>query len=277
MVKIIDIDKLFDDYISDYVYKNIGKVKPEQIENEMPKLYEQFGNEKLKQLDGKTPNTYYLDFSAKQLIQCLKEHLIKGIAISDFLCEAIISNKDCAQEIREELQKENEEQFVVYLINILNDMDIEPPFGRYLEFVLFDYPESIAELSTEILCSYADKVKEKIIEQYSDANEKTQERLAEILSNAKKDDRVFDILIQAFACRQDNIPLHAAFLSKYGDERALPFLLTAIESDKISYADFEELRFAIESLGGEYNKTRDISKDKTYKIINKINKEKNKR
>ena len=38
-MKIIDIDKLFDDYISQYVYENIGKVKPEEIEDKMPVLY----------------------------------------------------------------------------------------------------------------------------------------------------------------------------------------------------------------------------------------------
>ena len=35
MVKLIDVDKLFDEYISGYVYKNIGKVKPEEIENKI--------------------------------------------------------------------------------------------------------------------------------------------------------------------------------------------------------------------------------------------------
>ena len=70
-----------------------------------------------------------------------------------------------------------------------------------------------------------------------------------------------------FAKNTDNIPLYASYLAKYGDERALPFLMTAIEGEKISYADFEELRFAIEALGGKYDKERDFSQDKTYKKI----------
>ena len=43
--------------------------------------------------------------------------------------------------------------------------------------------------------------------------------------------------------------------------------MTAIEGEKITYADFEELRFAIEALGGTYDKKRDFSKDKTFKKI----------
>ena len=54
MVKIIDIDALFDKYISDYVYTSIGKEKPEEIENKIPALYISFGDTKLKDLDGKT-------------------------------------------------------------------------------------------------------------------------------------------------------------------------------------------------------------------------------
>ena len=88
-----------------------------------------------------------------------------------------------------------------------------------------------------------------------------------ILSNCKDDDRVFDILVAEFAKNQKEIPLYAGYLAKYGDKRALPFLLASIEKEKISYADFEELRFAIEALGGEYTKERDFSADKTYKKI----------
>ena len=43
--------------------------------------------------------------------------------------------------------------------------------------------------------------------------------------------------------------------------------MTAIENEKISYADFEELRFAIEALGGSYDKIRDFKSDKSFKKI----------
>ena len=44
-------------------------------------------------------------------------------------------------------------------------------------------------------------------------------------------------------------------------------LITEEENPKISYPDFEELRFAIETLGGEYTKQRDFSSDKYYKKL----------
>ena len=83
---------------------------------------------------------------------------------------------------------------------------------------------------------------------------------------------MFDILVLEFAKHADNVPLYANYLAKYGDDRALPILMKAIEAEGISYADFEELRFAIEALGGIYDKKRDFSADKTFKKIKSIKK-----
>ena len=267
MIKIIDLDALFDKYIEEYVYKNIGKVNPEEIENKMPVLYSKFGDEKLKELDGKTPNTFYKEYTSKELLECLKEHLEKGISVSDFLYEAIQGKKESSEEINLKLKEDNGEEFTAYLMNLLSDIGGEIPAERYLEFIIYDYPESISELATENLENSAESIKETIIKEIRQVSEGKKAKLIDVLSNCKNDDRVFDLLVEEFVKHRENLPLYASYLVKYGDERALPFLLTAIEDDKISYADFEELRFSIEALGGEYNKTRDFSREKTYKKI----------
>ena len=267
MVKLIDVDKLFDKYIEHFVYSNIGKVKPEEIENKIPELYVKFGNEKFKELDGKTPNTYYRDFSGQDLIACLKRHLTEGVSVSDFLCEAITDNPKNQSALIECLNVDEDEEVTLYVMNMISDGNFEIPTARYLEFVTLDYGETIRELATEQLACSAEKVKEEVLALFKDAEQIVKANLTEILSNCKNDDRVFDILVAEFAKNQDNIPLYAGYLAKYGDERALPFLKVAIEKEKISYADFEELRFAIEALGGEYDKVRDFSNDKTFKKI----------
>lgn len=267
MIKVIDVDELFDKYISDYVYSNIGKVKPEEIENKIPQLYAEFGNAKLKELDGKTPNEYYKAFSGKQLLECLKNHLDKGVSVSDFLCEALTGNPENENALVEALTSYDEEEFILYVMNMLGEMGSKKPAKRYLEFIMWDFSESIRELATELLKDMAELVKEDVLSQFNEADAARKACLTEILSGCKKDDRVFDILVSEFAKNQNNVPLYAGYLAKYGDERALPFLMASIEREKISYADFEELRFAIEALGGEYNKERDFSSDKTFKKI----------
>lgn len=278
MIKVIDVDTLFDEYISGYVYKNIGKVKPEEIENQIPKLYVEFGDKPLKELDGKTPNTYYKSFSGKELLDCLKGHLTGGVPVSDFLCEALIENPENQDDLIKALDDESLEEFTVYVMNIIKDNGADKVKDKYLKYILWDYSEVIRELATETLIDFADDVKEDILSQFNDAEESKKIYLTEILAHTKQvsgDNRTFDILIAEFVKHQDQIPIYAGYLSKYGDDRAIPFLTAAIENEKISYADFEELRFAIEALGGEYNKTRDFSKDKSYKKIKAVEKPQN--
>lgn len=267
MIKIIDIDSLFDSYISDYVYQNVGKIKPEEIENQMPVLYEEFGDKSLPELDGKTPNSFYKEYSATELLECLKNHVEQGVSVSDFLCEAIIANVNGEDALIESLSKDNEEEYTLYLLNILSEMGSKKYYNRLLEFILWDYSEPIRELATELLGAGVNQVKEQIIAQFNEVDEVKKACLTDVLSNAEKDDRIFNILTLEFVKHQENVPLYASYLAKYGDERALPFLMQAIENPKIKYSDFEELRFAIEALGGEYDKLRDFSNDKSYKII----------
>lgn len=266
MIKIIDIDELFDKYISDFVYQNIGKVKPEEIENQIPKLYNEFGDKALDELDGLTPNTYYLQFEISDLLKCLKSHIEDGVSVSDFLCEAITSKKENEAYLIKALDDKDEE-FTLYIMNMLVDMESKACADRFLEFILWDYSSPIKELATEHLKNIANTVKAQILSQFNDAGESVKEYLSEILSMCEKEDKIFDILVNQFVKNSSKIPIYAGYLSKYGDQRALPFLMTQIEREDISYADFEELRFAIEALGGEYNKIRDFKKDSTYKKI----------
>ncbi len=265
MIKIIDVDNLFDSYIEGYVMENVGKVKPEEIENKIPVLYAEFGDKSLKELDGKTPNTFYRQFSAAELLECLKGHIEKDVAVSDYLCEAL---RDTAEkEMAEELNKELPEEYALYLMNILSDAGSTLAVNRYLDFVLFDYSENMREVATELLYPFADLIKEKALDNFDDASKQVKDCLIDIFSHASHDDRIFNILIEEFCTNKKNLALNSAYLSKYGDERALTYLLEAIEDKNISYTDFEELRFAIESLGGEYTEQRDFSSDSNYKKL----------
>ena len=268
MIKILDLDKLFDKYIESYVYSNIGKIKPEEIENNIPVLYVKFGNESLNELDGKTPNEYYKTFTAEELLFALKEHLEKGVPVSDFLCEALTVNSKNAQAIIKELSSDNDEQYTLYLMNMLEEMNADIPTERFLDFVILDYSEPIKELASEMLQKKSDKVKSTILKEYENVSDKTKTYLVEILSYVKlKEDKIFDILIKEFVSHPKEIPFYVNLLARYGDERAVPFIKTVIEDDKISYADFEELRFALEVFGEVYDKERDFSKVKFYNKI----------
>ena len=267
MIKIIDLDKLFDKYIEKYVLDNVGKVKPEEIEDKIPVLYEEFGNAVQKDLDGKTPNEYYREYSPEELLVALKAHIDGDVPVSDFLIEAITANKESVKPVKAAIMQDDSEQFIAYLMNIMTDLKAEIPVGRYIEFALYDYPDSIGELATEALKENADAAKEKVLSCFDDAEDDKRERLTEILSCVKeRSDEVFDKLVSEFVKNKDKIPQYASYLSKYGDDRAIPVLKAAIEG-KVNYQEFEELKFAIEVLGGEYTEKRDFTQDAIYKKI----------
>ena len=61
--------------------------------------------------------------------------------------------------------------------------------------------------------------------------------------------------------------MRASYLAAYGDERALPHLLERIEDRTIGFVEFQELKYASEALGGEYDEPRDFSDDKDYLAV----------
>jgi hypothetical protein len=61
--------------------------------------------------------------------------------------------------------------------------------------------------------------------------------------------------------------MHSSYLAAYGDERALTYLLDKIDEDGITYVEYQELKFAIEALGGTYDKERDFSGDPYYEMV----------
>ena len=61
--------------------------------------------------------------------------------------------------------------------------------------------------------------------------------------------------------------MRASYLAAYGDERALPVLLDKIDEEGITFIEYQELKYAIESLGGSYEKERDFSNDEYYQAV----------
>ena len=109
-------------------------------------------------------------------------------------------------------------------------------------------------------------MKETALAYYHDG--KGEEYMLEILSRLLiRSDDVFEILLKAFLQDEEKIRLRAGYLAAYGDERALPYLLNKIEDRSLGFVDFQELKYAIEALGGEYNEPRDFSSDKDYVAV----------
>ncbi|MDE7083051.1 MAG: hypothetical protein K2O89_05040 [Clostridia bacterium] len=259
-MKLYDFDGMFDEKLSEYIAKNSSKYKEEEWEDIIPELYRKFGDTPIKSL-GKTPREYYGEMSGGELIKCLKLHLKNGVPVSEFLCSAI-EEKKLTDELLPLLDGTADE--VEYAMNLLG---ADPAVtDKYLKMLVESDDEDMKNRCVDFIKENADLVLDAVKENYKSGVER--EYMLEIMSRiTRKDDGVFDILVKEFRTDPDEVPMHASYLAAYGDERALKYLLDKIDEEGISFVEYQELKFAIEALGGEYTKERDFSSDPYYKLI----------
>ena len=258
MKKLIDFDGLFDQKLSEYMEENFGKYTEKQWESLIPKLYKSFGDTYLKSA-GNTPKGYYAEMGDEELVEALAAHVREGVPVSDFLCNELQS-RGCPDGLLR-LMKSGEEELVTLSVNLAGDS--VKAFDVYFDLLTGDLDAEVKDTVVERLKGDADAAKERAIELYQKHVER--EYMLEILSRCKqRDDRVFEILMTAFRTSPDELPMHASYLASYGDERALPVLLNFIDRDETNYLEYQELKYAIEALGGEYTRVRDFSNDPYY-------------
>ena len=260
-MKLIDFDGLFDEKLTQYMAENKEKHTEKQWESIIPKLYKKFGDTHIPKL-GCTPKEYYARMTDGELADALLQHLEQDVPVPEFLC-AEIEGRDNA-EVLLPLLKSDDAQTVSYAVNMLGDD--KRAFDEYFRILIENrLDEEVRSDLTDILRLHADEMKERALLAYRNGIAKVY--MLEILSRVQsRDEEVYQTLLSAFY-EADDTSFPAGYLAAYGDERALAVLLRKIEDRSIGFVEFQELKYAIEALGGEYNEPRDFSSDKDYLAI----------
>lgn len=260
-MKLIDFDGLFDEKLTEYMEENKNKYTEKQWEDVIPRLYKKFGDTRIAKL-GCTPKEYYARMTGEELVATLSQHLTEDIPVPEFLCAEIESRGDTA--ILLPLLNGDNVQTALYAVNMLGDNPAA--YDAYFAILKEErFDEDLRNDVTEIFKLHADEVKEQALAAYTEGQ--GAEYMLEILSRVKqKQERIYEVLLSAFKT-DENLPMRASFLAAYGDERALPTLLKRIEDRTIGFVEFQELKYAIEALGGEYDEPRDFSDDKDYLAV----------
>lgn len=258
-MKLYDFDGMFDEKLSEYVTKNADKHKEKEWEDIIPKMYARFGDTVIKSL-GKSPNQYYAEMDDNQLVAQLRAHLKQGVAVSEFLCNAIEGRK--IENLLIPLLSGTDDE-IAYALNLLGACREALP--EYMRLLTTSESEDVRNTCVDYVKEFADDVKNDALAYYKKGVQR--EYMLEILSRCVvRDDEIFDILIKEFRTG-DDVPMHASYLASYGDERALGYLLDKIDEEGISFIEYQELKYAIESLGGSYEKERDFSSDPYYQLV----------
>ncbi len=262
MKELIDFDGLFDEKLAEYMQRNAGKYTEKQWESVIPKLYKQFGDTYIPKVKN-TPKGYYGGMTDGELVETLVRHVREGVPASDFLCNELES-RGCAASLVP-LLGEKDEELVTLAVNIIGADPVG--FDGYFSILEEkDSSENVVEAVCEQLKNGADAAKPRALDLYKRGVRP--ELMLEILSRVKqKDDAVFEILLAAFRGSGEEMPMRASYLAAYGDPRALDVLLETIDRDDIGFIEYQELKYAIEALGGEYTRLRDFSDDPYYREI----------
>ena len=268
--KVIDIDQIFDNFLVKYINENRGKFDEKEWESKIVNLYNEFLVSEIEELGGVAPINYYKDASAEELVELLVNHVEQEVSVPDALCEAL-SLVDCDSLLLNCLNNTQSEELIFYCVNILSERNSTIAFNKYFDLLLSEVSsEDLKELLAEKLSENAEDAKERALEIYESADS-SQIYLLEIFARCKNDDRVFNLLINELKAHKGDLALYLSYVSKYGDEKALPVLLELIDDDNISYVDFKELKLAIECFGGEYTKQRDFSHDRAFNKLKRNN------
>lgn len=260
MGKLIDFDGLFDERLAQYMQENTGKYTEKQWESVIPKLYKKFGDTVITKL-GTSPKGYYAAMDDNELVETLVRHVEEDVPVPDFLCREAEDRRPAG--IFPLIASESQ-QLSILAVNLAGE---DPrAYGYYFSILQNSDDEELKDTVCDRLKAAADNVKEKAKEFYDKGIDK--ERMLEILSRVRaRDERIFEILLREFNENDDNLPMRASYLAAYGDERALPVLLEVIDRDDINFLEYQELKYAVEALGGEYTKPRDFSQDAYYQEI----------
>lgn len=256
---------MFDEKLSEYVKKHAGEHTESEWEDIVPKMYARFGDTVIKSI-GKSPNRYYADMEDKELVAQLKSHIKNGVPVSLFLCNAI-EDRDM-DELLVPLLSGSEDE-LSYALNLLGPSKAALP--EYMRILTTSDDEDICNTCVDNVKELADFVKDDALTYYKKGVKK--EYMLEILSRCViREQEIFDVLIDEFRTSDvDTLPMHASYLAAYGDDRALPYLMDKIDEEDISFVEYQELKYAIESLGGSYEKERDFSDDPYYQVISAHN------
>lgn len=244
----IDLDKLFSDYVTAYVRENLGKKKADEIEGEMAEIYETWQNTELSEL-GTTPLGFVKRLKSEgKLIAYVDELLASGTEISDIVGDAFDGSDE--QGIMELYERYDDYKSV--LLSVIKNLGAtsRETEAFLVDIALHEQDEGLSEIAAEALFEDHEGAVDAILAEIDGLDEDRKLLAFDILYRYPGHDRTLELLLAYFKIG-DNVPLFAEYIASYGDERAIPELIEFAKHNPMSKLEFREIRNAVEALGGD--------------------------
>lgn len=264
----IDFDRLFENFASDYYDRHKAEyVDSDAFEKDLDNVYHIWATTPQKPLGGLSPSEFFNRIPTDELIDIFKGSCVGENNPSSLLFDRIATEPELADELIALAKKATDDKLLAVTLSLINELG-----GADADFYLSmidrdDICNDIKEICVEVLCDNAESVKEKLLQRARNTDDiGVIEQYIEPLTYCEPgDDRILALLRMLLA-NDPNVAYVAALIGRYGDDRACADLYKLL--DTCDYAEFLEIRNAIEELGGTVDAGyRDFSDDPLYIAI----------
>lgn len=264
-----DFDKLFEKYLKNWMEEN-EESEPDELEAQIPELYERWATSPLDELGGVSPEGYFNAMSdPRELVDAFISANEGDNNPCSLLADRIIEVDGCGEYLAALVSRDVQPKVAIAALNLLCESGGETPIDSMIEILLDESADDgLREACADELKERVGDVAERLYAALDAASVPLKEIIADILVEGEKDERTYALLRELFT-ESDNLPFVAGLIGKYGDERAAEFLYPAL--DDCNYMEYIEIRNAIEQMGGVVDDTaRDFSDDEFYKAIKNL-------
>lgn len=272
-MKIIDFDKKFFEFARKWVAAHPGLTE-KQIDDSYNKMMREWLSQPADWLEGEAPERYFDRFSdPAELLDLMKAYSAANVNLPEPLYSRIVAmGEKCANGLAELLADENNAVSLrAEAMGMLRDMGSHAADESLINLVVdAEEGDELSEMAADILSGMSADIAKRLMNAYEGASEYAQTLILDVCVNFPGDDRVYDALIWRLKNLPEQRALHASYLAKLGDDRAIDTLKEMLNLFDLSYFDYIELRDAVENLGGEVEDVRTFYGDPDYEALRTI-------
>ncbi len=263
----IDFDKLFENYADKYYNQHESEYEsPDDFAKDLDKIYHIWATSPQEVLGGISPSEFFNRIPTNELIDILKGSCVGENNPNSLLFDRIATEPSLLGDLVKLARAATDEKLLLVAISLINELGgADTDF--YIDMIERDIDACVKDECIEVLCDHADEIKDELLAKAESSDDigKIEMYVEPLTFCDPGDDRILRLL-RTLLVSDPNTAYVAALMGRYGDERACADLYPLL--DACDYAEFLEIRNAIETLGGSVDEHyRDFSDDPLYKAI----------
>ncbi len=276
-MKCINFDKEFRFYLQRWMKTGSRKYRNmDEMEAAMPEVYREFLDTPADFLAGAKPGEYFDQWDDPRfLVNWMEDYFKQRIPVPDILLNRIsalgLKSENALMNVLGKERAPREARMCA--MTLLREIDSLLPMDLYIQMQMDrDDDDEMADKAVEGLATMGDRAREAMRAAFEKANDHGREALLSLMCDGPADDGLFDMAMALFRDHPEKAAVLADYISRMGDERALPALKAMAASVETGYLDYIELRSAIEKLGGDAPERDFDETDPAYEALRAMDK-----